>query len=111
LSHAVLLLLRRVAIAAAVGFAVAAVIGFAVDGELAGAFRIAVWSVGCLFVLLGATGGSPSMDRAIGQEARMIAGPLMGRHDESYQGPRVSMSAVFVLAGIVLFGLGVALDR
>ncbi|MBA2332345.1 MAG: hypothetical protein H0V94_06095 [Actinobacteria bacterium] len=103
--------MRRVAIATAIGFALAAVIGFAVDGELAGAFRIAVWSLGCLYVLLGASGGSPSMDRAIGQESRMLVGPLMGRTDESYRGPKVSTSAVFAFSGILLFALGVALDR
>jgi len=41
----------------------------------------------------------------------MIVGPLMGRQDESYRGPKVSTSAVFVFAGILLFVLGVALDR
>jgi uncharacterized membrane protein len=110
-TRAVLLLIRRVAIAAAVGFAIAAVVGLAIDRQLGSAFRIAIWSLGCLYVLLGATGGSPSMDRAIGQEARMIVGPLMGRTDESYTGPRVSTSAVFVFAGILLFALGIALDR
>ena len=109
--QAILLLLRRVAIATAVGFAIAAAIGLAVDRELGSVFRIAVWSLGCLYVLLGATGGSPSRDRAIGQEARMIVGPLLGRPDESYTGPKVSTSAVFVFAGILLFVLGVALDR
>ncbi|MEJ7567129.1 MAG: hypothetical protein WKF41_02585 [Gaiellaceae bacterium] len=108
---AIVLLLRRVAIATAVGFAIAAAIGFAVDGELGRSFRIAVWSLGCIYVLLGASGGSPSRDRAVGQEARMIVGPLMGRQDESYRGPKVSTSAVFVFAGILLFVLGVALDR
>ena len=105
------LLLRRVAVAVVVGFAIAALIGYAVDRELAGAFRVAVWSLGGLYVLLGATGGSPSMDRAIGQRARTTVGPLMGRPDESYSGPKVSTSAVFVFAGITLFALGVVLDR
>jgi len=41
----------------------------------------------------------------------MIGGPLMGRQTESYRGPKVSTSAVFVFAGILLFVLGVALDR
>ncbi|HXH89892.1 MAG TPA: hypothetical protein VNI55_14940 [Gaiellaceae bacterium] len=50
------------------------------------------------------------MDRAIGQEARMIVGPLMGRPDESYTGPKVSTSAVFVFAGLLLFALGIALE-
>lgn len=110
MTQAILLLLRRVLVATLVGLAVAAVIGYAVDRELAGAFQIAVWSIGCLSVLLGATGNSPSMDRAIGQEARMIVGPLMGRPDESYTGPKVSTSAVFVFAGLLLFALGIALE-
>ncbi len=110
MARAVGWLLLRSALVAGAGLVLAALLALVTGGSFAERFRIGVWLVGALLLLLAATGSSPAMDRAIGQHARGVVGPLLGRQDETYDGPRASTAAVFGLAALVLFAVGVAVE-
>jgi len=98
------------AVIAAVGLVLAALLAVVTGGTFADRFRLIVLLLGALLLLLAATGSSPAMDRAIGQHGRSIVGPLLGPQDETYEGPRASTAAVFVLAALVLIAVGAVVD-
>ena len=110
MARAVGRLLVRSALIAAVALVLAALLALVIGGTFSARFRLIVLLLGALLLLLAATGSSPAMDRAIGQHGRSIVGPLLGHQDETYEGPRASTAAVFVLAALVLIAVGAAVD-
>jgi hypothetical protein len=109
--RAVARLVVSAVLVAALAAALAILLALVVGGSFHDKLRLTLWLAAGMLLLFAATGSSPSMDRAIGQHARGIVGPLMGRPDESYGGTRPSTSAVLGLGALVLFAVSIAIGR
>lgn len=80
------------------------------DSSFLEGLRISAWLVGCLLLLLAFAGGSPTMRAgSIDPLAASFFPKLRPIMAEQYSGTQISSGALFVLAALVLFGLGVAL--
>ncbi len=109
---AVVGLLVRVGVAVAVASLLAALLTLVRgDSSFADGFRISVWLVACVLLLLAFAGSSPTM-RAGTYDPYLASffpklRPLMSGE---YSGTQVSSGALFVLSAVMLFALGVLLD-
>ena len=80
------------------------------DSSFLEGLRISAWLVGCLLLLLAFAGTSPTMRAGtIDPLAASFFPKLRPVMAEPYSGTQVSSGALFVLAALALFGLGVAL--
>ena len=112
-------------VAALVGFLVRLVVGIALavllalllavlrdDGSFTESFRVAVWGVGA-FMLLMAGGGhfsqSPGWQKAWSEAVVPWFPKLAPYMSEGSATTRVNPNALFVLTGLTLFGIGIAL--
>jgi hypothetical protein len=111
-----------VLVSALVGFLVRLVVGIALavllalllavlrdDGSFSESFRVAVWGVGALMLLMAGAGHSPGM--RVGSIDPMIAArfPKLLPYMSQESTARVSPTALFVLTALALFGIGFAL--
>jgi hypothetical protein len=108
---AVVGLLLRVGIAVAIACLLAAVLAFVREGSsFADGFRISVWLVGCVCLLLAFAGASTTMrSGTVDPLAASFFPKLRPGMSEAASGTQVSPGALFVLTALVLFGLGVVL--
>jgi hypothetical protein len=108
---AVVGLLLRVGIAVAIACLLAAMLALVREGSsFADGFRISVWLVGCVCVLLAFAGSSTTMrSGTVDPLAASFFPKLRPGMSEAASGTQVSSGALFVLTALVLFGLGVAL--
>jgi len=80
------------------------------DSSFIESLRVSLWIVGCLLLLLGVAGQSPTMRTGtIDPYLASFFPKLRPGMSEPYSGTQISSSALLVLAAFVLFGLGVAL--
>ena len=78
--------------------------------SFADGFRISVWLVGCVCVLLAFAGSSTTMrSGTVDPLAASFFPKLRPGMSEAASGTQVSSGALFVLTALVLFGLGVVL--
>ena len=81
------------------------------DGSFIESFRVSVWLAGCLLLLLAVAGHSPTMRTGtIDPWLTSFYPKLRPKMSEPYSGTRISSAALFALAGVGLFGLGIALS-
>ena len=104
------LLLRRSAVVAAIALGVAALIAAVLPGDFSDRFVLTTFATGGVVLLFAGTGSSPGVDRAMGQDARTMVGRLMGRPDETFQGPVPSASGVLLVAGLIVFAVAIAVS-
>lgn len=72
--------------------------------------EISVWLIGCLLLLLAVTGNSPTMRMgSIDPYMASFFPELRPKMSEDYSGTRVSSGALFGLAALALFTIGVLL--
>ena len=80
------------------------------DSSFLEGLRISAWLVGCLLLLMAFAGTSPTMRAGtIDPYAASFFPKLRPIMGEPYSGTQVSSGALFVLAALALFGLGIAL--
>jgi hypothetical protein len=83
------------------------------DTSFVDGFRISVWIVGCLLLLLAVAGNSPAMRMGtIDPLAASFFPDLtrkMGEAYDEHSGTRLSPGALFVVAALPFFALGVIL--
>lgn len=98
----------------AVGIALALVLAVLIavvrnDGSFSESFRVGVLVVGCLMLLIAGAGHSPGM--RTGSIGAVVAGrfPRLVPAMSETSPMRVSPTALFVLTGLVLVGIGLAL--
>ena len=81
------------------------------DGSFTESLRVSVWLVGCVLLLLAVAGQSPTMRTGtIDPWLASFYPKLRPKMSEPYSGTQVSSGALFVLAALGLFGIGVALN-
>jgi hypothetical protein len=95
----------------AIACLLAAMLALVREGSsFADGFRISVWLVGCVCVLLAFAGSSTTMrSGTVDPLAASFFPKLRPGMSEAASGIQVSSGALFVLTALVLFGLGVAL--
>ena len=80
------------------------------DSSFAESFRISVWLVGCLLLLLAVVGQSPTMRTGtIDPWLTSFYPRLRPKLSEPYSGTQISSGALFVVAAVALFALAVVL--
>jgi hypothetical protein len=107
--QAVGLLLRRSAVVVLIALALAALVAALLPGSFGESLQLMAFAAGGVLLLFAATGSSPAMDRAVGQETRTVVGRVMGRPDETHQATP-SHSVVLLLAALIVFGIAVLID-
>ena len=102
----------RVLVAVAVACLLAAVLALAREGSsFAEGFRISVWLLGCVLLLLAFAGSSPTMrGGTIDPWGASFFPKLRTRMSEEYSGTQVSSGALFAVLALVLFAIGVVLS-
>ena len=105
---AVIGLLLRAGVAVAIACLLAAVLALAREGSsFADGFRISVWLVGCVCLLLAFAGSSPTMRGGTVDPLAASLFPKLRPAMTAASNTQVSSGALFVLTALVLFGLGV----
>ena len=106
---AVVSLLIRVGTAVAIACLLAAVLALVRDGSsFADGFRISVWLVGCVCLLLAFAGSSPTKrGGTVDPLAASFFPKLRPAMAAGASGTQVSSGALFVLTALILVGLGV----
>ena len=96
----------------AVACLLAAVLALAREGSsFAEGFRISVWLLGCVLLLLAFAGSSPTMrGGTIDPWGASFFPKLRTRMSEEYSGTQVSSGALFAVLALVLFAIGVVLS-
>jgi len=109
---AVVGLLARVALAIALACLLAACLTLVrSDASSVDGFRVSVWLVGCVLLLLAFAGSSPTMrGGTIDPYGASFFPKLRPRMTDEYSGTRVSSGALFVLSALALFALGFLLS-
>jgi hypothetical protein len=104
-------LLLRVGIAVAIACLLAVLLALVREGSsFADGFRISVWLVGCVCLLLAFAGSSTTMrSGTVDPLAASFFPKLRPGMSEAASGTQVSSAALFGLTALVLFGLGVVL--
>jgi hypothetical protein len=113
-----------VLVAAVVGFLVRLVVGIALavllalllavlrdDGSFSESFRVSVWAVGALMLLMAGVGDfsdSPGV-RTARREAVVPWFPKLAPYMSQESTTRVSPTALFILTALTLFAIGLAL--
>lgn len=100
----------------ALGFALAIVVALLLalvrdDGSFSASFRIALWLVGCVLLLMAPAGSSPAFRAGTLDPWLASFFPrLTSVQAAPYSGTRISSSVLFVLAALALFALALVLE-